>query len=118
MELGVVLLFLLVGVIVSSRDDERGRLGVEEAAPDEPLVSLKGGEVSRARSVDCGMGRSSDWLVESSWHSCWTNGGSAGAGTVTTASLYSVVIGTPVPVRVDDLTTKSRLAGLVRHPRR
>jgi hypothetical protein len=34
--------FLLVDVNVSSHDDERGRLGVEEAAPDEPLVSFEG----------------------------------------------------------------------------
>jgi GNAT superfamily N-acetyltransferase len=40
----------------------------------------------------------------------------AGAGTAATASLYSVVAGTPVPVRVDDPTTKSQLAGFVRQP--
>ena len=38
-------------------------------------------------------------------------------GAATTASLYSVVTGTLAPVRVDDPTTKSRLAGFVRQPR-
>jgi hypothetical protein len=37
-----------------------------------------------------------------------SNAGSAGAGKA----------GTPVPVRVDDPTTKSQLTGFVRHPRR
>jgi hypothetical protein len=54
LELGV-LLVLVVGVIVSSRDDERGRLGGEVAAADEPFVSLKVGEVSRERSLGCGL---------------------------------------------------------------
>ena len=36
--------------------------------------------------------------------------------TAATASPYSVVAGTPVPVRVDDPTTKSRLTGFVRQP--
>jgi hypothetical protein len=45
-----------------------------------------------------------------------SNSGSAGAETAATVLLYSVVAGTPVPVRVDDLTTEPQLAGFVRQP--
>jgi hypothetical protein len=48
LERGHLLLGLVVCVIVWSCEDERDRLGAEVAAPDEPLVSLKGGGVSRA----------------------------------------------------------------------
>jgi hypothetical protein len=50
LELRHLLLDLLVCVIVSSRQDERDRLGREIAAADQPLISLKDGVLSRAVS--------------------------------------------------------------------
>jgi hypothetical protein len=56
LELGHLLLDLLVCVIVWSCEDERGRLGGEVAAADEPFVSLKDVRVSRAVLGFCPLG--------------------------------------------------------------
>jgi hypothetical protein len=48
-----LLLDLLVCVIVSVGEDERGRLAGEVAPADEPLISLKAGVLSNVRGVEC-----------------------------------------------------------------
>jgi hypothetical protein len=55
LELGRLLRDLCVGVLVSSRDDERDGLGAEVAAADEPLVSLKDEVASRPGVLVLGL---------------------------------------------------------------
>ena len=60
MELRYLLLDLLVYVIVSSRQDERDRLGREVAAPDEPLVVLLDAEHAREANQALVVGEDAD----------------------------------------------------------